>query len=51
MYSSIKKNAGKILGLDLLKYTFLFFVLITKRSVTNECSEVQRGEFLSYSEF
>ena len=45
-----KKNTGKILGLDLLKYTFLFF-LDSKISVTNESSEVQRGEFLSYSEF
>ena len=44
---NLKKIAGKIsLEMGLLKYTF-----DNKTSVMNEWNAVQRGEFLSYSEF
>ena len=44
--TKLKKNAGKILEIALLKFTF-----DNKISVTNECNAVQRGEFPSYSKF
>ena len=41
MYSLIKKkNAGKVLEMGILKYTF-----DNKISATNDCKAVQRGEF------
>ena len=44
--TKLKKKAGKILEMGLLKYTF-----DNKISVTNECNAVQRGEFLCIQNF